>query len=89
MFTKYSGRSYEEGKGLKEGVRPMKHHHTIDLIAFILLLIGGLNWGLVGLFDFDLVGSIFGMMLGRIIFVLVGLAAVYRIVMWVRSKSMK
>jgi len=45
----------------------------------ILLIVGGLNWGLVGLFDFDLVGFIFGAMsfLSRIIFILVGLSAVY------------
>jgi len=48
-------------------------------IAFILLVVGGLNWGLVGLFRFDLVASIFGEMsaLSRIIYTLVGLSAVY------------
>jgi uncharacterized membrane protein YuzA (DUF378 family) len=67
----------------------MKHHHLIGTIAVILLLIGGLNWGLVGLFKVDLIASIFGdmSMLSRIIYVLVGLAAVYRIVMWIKSRS--
>ena len=67
----------------------MKHHHTLDLIVLILLLIGGINWGLVGLFDFDLMIAIFGITLGRVIFVLVGLAAIYRIVMWVRAKAVR
>lgn len=53
--------------------------NTIDWIALILVIIGGLNWGLVGLFQFDLVKSIFGDMtvLSRIIYVLVALSAIY------------
>ncbi len=48
-------------------------------VALILLIVGGLNWGLVGLFQFDLVAAIFGEMsvLSRIIYVIVGLAAIY------------
>ena len=55
----------------------------LDLVVVALLIIGGLNWGLVGLFDFDLVAVIFGEMsaLSRIIYILVGLAAVYDVVM--------
>lgn len=47
-------------------------------ICLLLLIVGGINWGLVGLFQFDLVGWLFGGSAGlftRIIFVLVGLAA--------------
>jgi len=52
---------------------------TVSWIAIILLIIGGLNWGLVGLFSFDLVAAIFGAMsmLSRIVYVLVGLSAIY------------
>ena len=52
---------------------------TLDYIALVLLIIGGLNWGLIGLFDFDLVAAIFGTMSGisRIIYTLVGLSAIY------------
>jgi len=51
----------------------------MDWIGLILLIIGGLNWGLVGLFGFDLVAAIFGNMslLSRIVYVLVGLSALY------------
>ncbi len=51
----------------------------IELIALILVVIGGLNWGLVGVFNFDLVASIFGAMSGisRVVYTLVGLSAVY------------
>ena len=54
----------------------------IDVIAAILLVVGGLNWGLVGLLNFDLVATIFGAgsMLARIVYGLVGLSAVYQIV---------
>ena len=52
---------------------------TVSWIAFILLVIGGLNWALVGLFNFNLVETIFGNLLSRIIYVLVGISAVYLI----------
>ena len=54
----------------------------LDRIAVILLIVGGLNWGLVGIAHFDLVAAIFGMkfgqtnMLSSIVYILVGLAAV-------------
>jgi uncharacterized membrane protein YuzA (DUF378 family) len=54
----------------------------IDWVAYVLVLIGALNWGLVGAFKFNLVEKIFGDMtvLARIIYVLVGLAALYLVV---------
>ena len=57
----------------------MKKLNTIDWIALILLIVGGLNWGLVGFFSFDLVGALFGMMsiLSRLIYILVGLSGLY------------
>ena len=57
---------------------------NLDLVANILLVVGGLNWGLVGAANFDLVAAIFGSMspLSRIIYVLVGLAALYRLLQW-------
>ena len=52
---------------------------TLDWVAFVLVLVGAVNWGLVGLFNFDLVGAIFGDMstLSRIIYVLIGVSGVY------------
>ncbi|MFZ4648930.1 MAG: DUF378 domain-containing protein [Patescibacteria group bacterium] len=54
---------------------------TIKIIALLLVIIGGLNWGLVGIFNFDLVAAIFGNMatLSRIVYALVGLSAVWLI----------
>jgi uncharacterized protein len=51
----------------------------IYTIAMILLIIGGLNWGLVGLFEVDLVELLFGAapLIQRIVYILVGLSAVY------------
>jgi uncharacterized membrane protein YuzA (DUF378 family) len=65
----------------------MKKHCVLDWIALILVIIGGLNWGLVGLFGFNLVTFIFGYMtlLSRIIYILVGLAALYSIYYLVKA----
>lgn len=53
---------------------------TYYLIAAVLLVVGGLNWGLVGLFGFDLVAALLGngSVLSRAVYSLVGLAAVYQ-----------
>ena len=55
---------------------------ALNWLSFILVIIGGLNWGLVGLFDFDLVAAIFGQMsfLSRLIYDLVALGAIYLLV---------
>ncbi len=59
----------------------MKALKSIDVISTILILVGALNWGLIGLFGFNLVEAIFGVnALTRIIYVLVGLSAIYEIV---------
>ncbi len=62
----------------------MKKLQPVDMIALILVIIGGLNWGLVGLFDFDLVAAILGPMtvLSRIVYILVALAALYLLVIF-------
>jgi uncharacterized membrane protein YuzA (DUF378 family) len=60
--------------------------HTLDWIAMVLMIIGGIDLGLVGLANFNLITSLFGVGSGlsRFIFVLVGLAALYGIYMAVR-----
>ncbi len=60
----------------------MKNLSVLDWIALILVIIGGLNWGLVGLFSFNLIDKIFGgvYIIARIIYILVGLAAIYMII---------
>ncbi|MBN1212836.1 MAG: DUF378 domain-containing protein [candidate division Zixibacteria bacterium] len=54
---------------------------TFDIIVAALLVIGGLNWGLVGLLNFDLVAAIFGAgsTLGNLVYILVGLSAIYQV----------
>ena len=54
----------------------------INTLTLVLLIVGGLNWGLVGLFSFDLVAALFGpgSALARIVYVLVGLSAVWQII---------
>ena len=54
----------------------MKYLH---MVAFLLLVVGGLNWGLVGLFNFNLVTMLLGSMpmVERVVYILVGLSTVY------------
>ena len=61
----------------------------INILTLGLLIVGGLNWGLVGLFDFDLVAAIFGggSALSRIVYVLVGLSAAWQIAPLVSAMS--
>lgn len=60
----------------------MKHLNVFDWVALILLMVGGVNWGMIGVFNVDLVSMIFGVMsiLSRAIYVLVGVSALYTIV---------
>lgn len=57
---------------------------SIDLIAATFLFVGGVNWGLVGLFGFDLVAWLFGEMstFSRAFYVVVGISALYDAAMW-------
>ena len=57
----------------------MRHLNAFDWVALVLLIVGGINWGLVGFFGFDLVAAIFGEMtaVSRIVYALVGLSAIY------------
>lgn len=62
----------------------------IDRIALIIAIIGGLNWGSIGLFQFDLVAWICGgsaSMLARIIYTVVGLAAIWCIALLFRERD--
>jgi len=61
----------------------MKSLSGLDWLAFILTIVGGLNWGLVGAFDYNLVSMIFGDMssIARLVYVLVGLSALYLLLM--------
>ena len=53
----------------------------VNIVTLLLVIVGGLNWGLVGLFDFDLVATLFGEMspLSRIVYILVGASALWQV----------
>jgi uncharacterized membrane protein YuzA (DUF378 family) len=58
---------------------------VLRTIALVLIIVGALNWGLVGLFQFDLVAALFGgqdAMLARVVYVLVGLAGVAALIIF-------
>lgn len=61
----------------------------LDTIVLILVIIGGINWGLVGLFQYNLVDSIFGTLslLSRIIYSLVGIASIYSISFFMKERA--
>ena len=63
----------------------------VDRIALILTIIGGINWGLIGIFKFDLVAWIFGgqtAVMSRIVYTLVCLAAIWCISLLFRNTAM-
>lgn len=57
----------------------MANTTTLDLILMTLLIVGGINWGLVGLFDLDLVAALFGegSVIARLVYILVGVSGLY------------
>lgn len=62
------------------------HLNTLDWVALVLMVIGGINWGLVGALDLDLVAILFGSgdMASRVVYMGVGLAALYGVVLMAR-----
>ncbi|MEG2383869.1 MAG: DUF378 domain-containing protein [Oscillospiraceae bacterium] len=62
----------------------------IDRIALLLSIIGGLNWGMIGIFRFDLVAYLFGgqtATISRVVYTIVGLAAIWCISLLFRRKD--
>ena len=60
----------------------------LDRIAFFLLIVGGINWGLVGIFKFDLVAYLFGgsaAIVSRIIYIVVAVCAVWCVSLYFRN----
>ena len=62
---------------------------ALNKVTLLLLIVGGLNWGLVGIANFDLVAALFGEMslLSRVVYSLVGLSAVYQVIPLVSGKQ--
>ncbi len=60
----------------------------LDKLALLLVIIGAINWGLIGFFQFDLVAALFGDMsaISRIIYSLVGIAGLYAISFFAKSR---
>ncbi|HRX85089.1 MAG TPA: DUF378 domain-containing protein [Phycisphaerae bacterium] len=57
---------------------------TMDVVAAVLVVVGALNWGLVGLFQFDLVAALLGdgSLLSRLVYCIVGLAGIFQAMQW-------
>lgn len=56
----------------------------LDIVSLILIIVGAINWGLIGFFNLDLVALLFGTMsmISRIIYVIIGLAGIYSLVLF-------
>ena len=63
---------------------------ALDTIALILIIIGAVNWGLIGFFQFDLVASLFGTMsvFSRVVYALVGVAGLYSLSFFANDRIM-
>ena len=62
---------------------------ALNLVTLLLIIVGGINWGLVGLADFNLVAAIFGAgsTLTRLVYILVGVSALYQLIPFSRAMS--
>lgn len=71
---------------IKSLIKKMAKLNIADTVALILVIVGALNWGLIGVADFNLVTTIFGVgtVLSKIVYILVGLAAVYTAVIFAK-----
>lgn len=76
-------------KALTKGMPYMQHHKFLDSLSFILVVIGGICLGLFGAFGIDVIGSLFGAGSGftRLVYILIGLSAVYRVIMWAKARK--
>jgi len=63
---------------------------VIDKVSFVLIIIGAINWGLIGLFNFNIVGSLFGApadIIGRLIYILIGVAGIDMLMLILKMKK--
>jgi uncharacterized protein len=63
---------------------------ALNILTLLLIIVGGVNWLLVGLFQFDLVAALFGgedAMLARLVYILVGISAIWQLMPLARSFS--
>jgi uncharacterized membrane protein YuzA (DUF378 family) len=64
--------------------------HVINIITLLLIIVGGINWLLVGLFQYDLVAGLFGGQdsgMARLVYILVGLSALWQLIPFARMLS--
>lgn len=61
----------------------------LDIVALILIIIGAINWGLIGFFKFDLIASLFGQLsaISRIIYAIVGISGIYSLILFWKLKT--
>lgn len=72
---------YQFSNKLLTNKKSMKNLTVFDGVALLVLVIGGINWGLISIFNVDIVSTLFGVMttLTRVVYVLVGVSALYTV----------
>lgn len=62
---------------------------ALNLVTLLLVIVGGVNWGMLGAFDFDLVAALFGdkSAMSRLLYIVVGLSALWQIVPLLKALS--
>lgn len=67
----------------------MRRMRSLEMVALVLIIVGAINWGLVGLLGVDLVASLFGVgsTLTKLVYVLVGLAGLYELYVLVAARK--
>ena len=61
----------------------------LDIVILVLIIVGAVNWGLIGFFRFDLIASLFGQLsaISRIIYAIVGIAGIYSLILFWKLKT--
>ena len=68
----------------------MYKFRLMDKVSFVLIIIGAINWGLIGLFNFNIVGSLFGApvdFIGRLIYIMIGVAGIDMLMLILKMKK--
>lgn len=79
------------GKTFAANILKRRNEKMLDKIALLLLIVGGLNWGLVGIFQFDLVAFLFGgsaAIISRIVYVVIALCAIWCVSLFFKDSEM-
>lgn len=91
IIQEFSARISSGGKAFAANIVKKENTSMLDKIALFLLIVGGLNWGLVGIFQFDLVAFLFGgsaAIISRIVYVVIAICAIWCVSLFFKDSEM-